>query len=1419
MKHTNSVPSRALRAYSLLARWALILTMSVWCILMLLWATLYWVIVPRINDFRVQIESQASQALGLQVRIGTIEAYQNGLVPSVELRGVRLLDQQGRDALVLGKVVTSVSPQSALRLGFEQLFVESPVLELRKTAEGKVFIGGIELGGPGQGENPMVDWLFSQREIVIRNGSLRWTDESRLESNLTLSKFDLLLKNGFRTHQLQLQAELPSELGRKVQVMGDFRQPIISTGNGKWKEWSGQIYTELERLDLAQVERYSQWGSRVGRGYGALRGWLSIDKGAPIEATADLAMSQVEAKLAADLKPLQMRTLQGRVSGQTLPNGFVVATKGLQFETQDGVVWPGGNLILTQSRVNAVSGAETVKSNWALKADQLDLTAITQLANYFPLAEVARKQMAVLSPQGRIVMLDAQWKAENLATVSFEDVQAKAKLTGLTFASLGPNLPAMRAANLDIEYAKGKGKAKLVIDNGELDLAGLIDRPRLLLKNLVGDVVWQIAGDQISVQIPSLKFSNSDGQGELEVKWRTREPDPARGRGRFPGILDLQASLSHAEAASLPNYLPVLIKPEVRDYLRLAIRKGQATGAKFRIKGDLYDFPFVDAKQGEFRISANMADVQFNYVPVPALAQASLGWPELTAMSGEFVLDRNQLHINKALGRLAMRNSSNYVQINKAEAHIPDLLNNPTVNVLGEARGSVANMLQTLNTSALRDLTGRALLNATGTGNAELKLKLSVPVLDFTKVAVQGALTLTDSDIRVSVDTPRLSRVRGVVNFSETGFALNGLQARLFGGDAVVSGGTQPTVLPGAAGARPPAAVAANVETGEFVFPPISLRVSGNLSADALRQAPELGLLARVAEQASGQTDFVAVLGIKQGQTEMTVTSSLVGLALKLPQPMGKDAQTALLMRYQSLPVSTTGATDSRDLVRIDIGRLASFSYLRDTSVVPAKVLRGSIAMGLTGDEEAPMPNQGVYANLNLNQVDVDAWMQQFSRTVDAALPSVLDPPAGANNRVTTRQAAVRTAVGSGAASPVSSLNANMVAGYLPSVYAVRATELTLGGRKVNKLVLGGSHEGPVWRANLEATEIDGYVEYRQPGPNGGGRVFARLARLTLAQQSVKEVEALLEEQPVSIPALDVMVEDLQLRDKKLGRLELEATNSILGPQSGAAREWRLGKLNLQMPEATLTAKGNWAALNAQNQAATAAAARTNATGRRTVMNFRLDIADSGRLLERFGMKEVIRSGKGAIEGQVAWLGSPLLPDYASMGGGFTVNVESGQFLKADPGIAKLLGVLSLQSLPRRLTLDFRDVFTEGFSFDFVRGDVKIEQGIASTNNLQMKGVNAAVLMEGKADIARETQQLRVVVVPELNAGTASLVATVINPVVGIGTFLAQLILRRPLIESATQEFVVDGTWIDPRVTRVPRKTAAQNEPPMEKTQ
>ena len=110
-----------------------------------------------------------------------------------------------------------------------------------------------------------------------------------------------------------------------------------------------------------------------------------------------------------------------------------------------------------------------------------------------------------------------------------------------------------------------------------------------------------------------------------------------------------------------------------------------------------------------------------------------------------------------------------------------------------------------------------------------------------------------------------------------------------------------------------------------------------------------------------------------------------------------------------------------------------------------------------------------------------------------------------------------------------------------------------------------------------------------------------------------------------------------------------------------------------------------------------------------------------------------------------------------------------------------------------------------------MRGDVVIKAGIARTDNLQMKGVTAAVLMEGSADIAKETQSIKVLVVPEINAGSASLItAATINPLIGLYSFLAQLVLRQPLIAATTQELYIDGTWLEPRVTKVDRRAPAK---------
>ena len=132
-----------------------------------------------------------------------------------------------------------------------------------------------------------------------------------------------------------------------------------------------------------------------------------------------------------------------------------------------------------------------------------------------------------------------------------------------------------------------------------------------------------------------------------------------------------------------------------------------------------------------------------------------------------------------------------------------------------------------------------------------------------------------------------------------------------------------------------------------------------------------------------------------------------------------------------------------------------------------------------------------------------------------------------------------------------------------------------------------------------------------------------------------------------------------------------------------------------------------------------------------------------------------------------------------------------------------------MQSLARRLTLDFRDVFSEGFAFDGINGTAQIQQGLAKTNNFKMRSLNATVLIDGSADIAKESQDLHVAVIPEINAGTASVVyALAVNPVIGLGTFLAQLFLRDPLARAFTLEYQVTGSWKDPQVLKIENKEA-----------
>ena len=1300
--------------------------------------TLHWGILPHIAQWRTPIELRASRALGMPVRIGDITVRSSGWVPSFELRDVVLLDPQQRPALTLPRVAASISPRGLLgwQLNFEQLLIEGAQLEVRRDAAGRITVGGLALGA-AEGDGAAADWFFRQHEITIRGGTLRWTDEMRGAPPLTLSDVQFVVRNRLLRHDMSLTATPDAAWGERFSLAGEFSHGLLARP-GDWQHWSGNAYASLPRTDLRELRRHVTLPFELSEGDGGLRGWFDFKDGQARTATVDLALRAVTLQLSSSVQPLRVAQVEGRLVGERDDEGMALAAQHLSFVTGDGIRWPQSDMSVRwrQRAGLASTGGE-------FSAQRLDLAVMAQMATRVPMSLALRRHLAELKPRGVVSELHARWDGPLDAPTHY---QADGVVAGLTLAARAPTephgvgRPGLRNATVTLTASETGGEAQLTLAKGELEFPGVFEEPVVPIDQLSAKLQWKLdaaaaggAGPKLSVTVKDAKFANADAQGELSASWRTG----SAAEGRYPGFLELDGKLGRGLAARTARYLPLAIPAVARDYVADAVRSGHVPAASFHVKGALRDFPYLDAASpGEFRIVAEAEDVSFAYVPsTPARGTEPAfvsNWPAFNGVAGELVFDRASMAVHKASAHLGA------LHLSQVEGRIANFADAPVLAIGGDAAGPLADMLHFVHTTPVGGWIGQVLDEAQGSGASDLKLALSLPLDALATSKVKGSVALPGNDLHITPDTPVLAAAKGRIDFTEDSFAVLGATANVVGGELAFEGGMK-------AG-------------GEVRF-----SGQGTASVDGLKRATELGPVAKLATVLSGQTAYRIGLGFAHGQSEISVTSNLVGIAADLPAPLHKPAEATLPMRYQTTlnldPGAKADAVANRDTVRFELGSMIQAQYQRDLSGATPRVLRGGIGI----NEPAPTPASGVAAHVTLGSLNTEPW------------------------------AAVATRLGGGESGGAEA------GGYAPDTIALRTPELVAGTRRLTHLVLGLSQDDGLWRANLDADQLSGYVEYR-PARRGesaaaAGRVHARLARLSIPKGDVEQVETLLEQPPASVPALDIVVDDFELRGKRLGRVEIEAINSQGGAAGDGPREWRLAKFNISNPDAQLTATGHWIAAGGPQ------------ARRRAVLDFKLALADSGALLDRLGNPKAIRGGKGVMAGQVSWLGSPLTLDFPSMSGQMNVAIDSGQFLQVDPGAARLLGVLSLQSLPRRLALDFRDLFQEGFAFDNITGDVTIAQGVAQTNNFRMRGVQAAVLMDGRADIARETQDLRVVVVPEVNAGTASLAYAVINPVIGLGTFLAQLFLRKPLAEAGTREFHITGPWADPKVERVEHKS------------
>jgi uncharacterized protein (TIGR02099 family) len=1320
-----------------------------WSLLLAAWLTLYWGILPHIDEWRPRIEALASRALGVPVRIGEVRVRSGSWIPAAELHDVVLHDRSGREALRLPRVAAALSVPSllAFQLRFEQLLIDDPQLVVRRDAKGHLSVGGLEMdgqvGGDGEG-HPAADWFFAQSEFVIRGGTVTWIDEQRAAAPLLLTDTLAVVRNGLRHHELRVDATPQLAWGERFSLRARMNRSLVSRA-GDWRHWRGTLHAELPHVDVALLRNYVDLPFELRQGRGALRAWVEVTDGRAGAATVDLALRDVALRLARQVQPLVFEHLSARLEGVQGPNHTRVAARRLTFATVDGVQWADSSIDASwRTADNPAGEAAWIAGEFA--ADRLDLASMASIAARVPLGEAVRKALTELAPRGTVHDLAARWDGPLDAPQQY---QVRARIKGLSIAAAaapqGVGRPGWQNADIDLQATEQGGDARLAIADGAIEFPGVFAKAVVPLRRFDAQLLWRIGAPQpqgrsIDLRVKEARFENDDARGELTLGWRTGSGSGFARGGRFPGVLELHGKLADGRAASVARYLPLGLPDAARDYVQHSVLGGTVTSATFDVKGDLWDFPFHDAglaRDGVFRIAGRAKDVVFAYVPSQAPGDESQArpWPVITQAEGELVFDRVSMAIRQAQGRILG------VELRGVDATVRDFAHEHVLKVEGQARGPLADMLRYVNGSPVGEMIGGALAQTGANGNAELRLALNLPLSQLDHSTVKGSVQLAGNDVRLRNDMPQLMAARGRVDFTHQGVQVVGATTRALGGELAFDGGTQPD--------------------GSLRF-----AGQGTVTAEGLRRGSELGALAKLASSMQGQAAYRLQLGLVKGQTELLLTSSLAGMALNLPAPLGKAAEATLPLRVQTaLQPDPAGATGTpRDQLRFELGNTVQALFMRDLGKEGPRVARSAI--GILSPLPAPVPGGQAVAEFG-NELSVDAW-----RSVLAAFAS-----GGA---------------------------ATADAGYLPRHITVRAREAIVAGRRFTGNVVELQRQtrdgDDLWRASLQSDQVAGTVEYREgAGSTAAGQLNAQLSRLWIPAADKPAGPGAESAAPGldSLPAMEVVVDDFEWRGRKLGRIELQALNRA-GATGGAAREWRLQRLQVRLPEATVEASGQWSAVPPGAQ-------------RRTVLDFQLDMADGGALLDRLGYGKTLRGGKGRLQGQLAWRGSPLSPDVPSLDGQVSVALESGQFLRVDAGPARLLGVLSLQALPRRLLLDFRDVFQEGFAFDNIVGDLKLANGVAHINSLRMRGVQATVLMEGRADLDRETQDLRVFVVPEINAGTASLAYAAINPAIGLGTFLAQWLLRRPLIAANTREFRVTGAWHEPKIERVERKVAEPN--------
>ncbi|MDX1562668.1 MAG: AsmA-like C-terminal region-containing protein, partial [Gammaproteobacteria bacterium] len=194
------------------------------------------------------------------------------------------------------------------------------------------------------------------------------------------------------------------------------------------------------------------------------------------------------------------------------------------------------------------------------------------------------------------------------------------------------------------------------------------------------------------------------------------------------------------------------------------------------------------------------------------------------------------------------------------------------------------------------------------------------------------------------------------------------------------------------------------------------------------------------------------------------------------------------------------------------------------------------------------------------------------------------------------------------------------------------------------------------------------------------------------------------------------------------------------------------------------------------------------------------------------GLDPVVAGEAAEVTANVYWDSGPSSEWLDHLSGDVSLYVETGSLREIDPGAGRVVGLMSIAALPRRLTLDFRDVFDEGFAFDEIRGDFLIVDGNAYTDNLLFAGPGAEIGVVGRTGLRDRDYQQQVVVTAEPGNVLPTVGGLLAGPGVGAALLLFTRLFKEPLKGIGRASYCLSGSWEEPEVERIDNDEEARVE-------